>query len=62
VVTPDVQDSMMDAVKTQVLAQMRRTMSDSVTATVKSQISTAMRRTMSESTLTDMSGYGLTYR
>jgi len=49
---------MMDAMKTQVLVQMRRTMSDSMTATMKSQISTAMRRTMSESTLTETSGYG----
>jgi hypothetical protein len=56
-----VHDSVVDAVKTQVLAQMRRTMSDSMTATVKSRISTAMRRTMSESTLTETSGYALTY-
>jgi hypothetical protein len=44
---------MMDAVKTQVLAQMRRTMSDSMMTTTKSQISTDVRRTMSESTKND---------
>jgi hypothetical protein len=53
---------MMNAMKTHILAQMRRTMNDSMMTTTKSQISTAMRRTMSESTLTETSGYGLTYK
>jgi hypothetical protein len=61
VVSPDVQDSMKNAVKTQVQARMRRTVNDSMMTTTKSQISTGVRRTMSESTLTDTSGYALTY-
>jgi hypothetical protein len=58
VVTPDVQDSMMDAMKTQVSAQVRRTVNDSVMTTTKSQISTAMRWTMCGTTKNVVCRYG----
>ena len=59
-VTLDVQDSMKNAVKTQVQAGMHRTVNDSMMTTMESGVSTAMRRTTSESTMTATSGYGQT--
>ena len=45
-VSPCLQDSMKNAVKTQVQTRMRRTMSDSMMTTMKSGVSTTMRWTM----------------
>jgi hypothetical protein len=45
-VSPDVQDSMMNTVKTQVQTQMRRTVNDSMMTTMKSGVWTTMRWTM----------------